>query len=301
MLRIASSLLILVGLAFAIASTVNYHRLLRYSRQESYGLYPVSRAREYFVLSLLYLFNIGYAVGFLDTLLREVEPIYLFVAVIFFFGSLFLLSAVKLQAEMAVKLREKSTEVMRTFVNTIDMKDRYTKGHSEHVYGIVNLFCEQLDDCFRDAVNRPKLLDAALLHDIGKLSISDSILNKAGKLTEEEWAAIKTHPMNGKIMLDDTSFGEISDWVLYHHERIDGQGYYRLAGESIPLESRIIAIADTYSALCTDRVYRRRSTHERALAIMWRAAGTQLDEKLMTCFCHIEPEKLEALLEEAPE
>lgn len=137
-----------------------------------------------------------------------------------------------------------------------------------------------------------------MLHDCGEISIKDEILNKAGPLAAEDWASIKTHPLVGQKMLDDTCFREISSWVLYHHERMDGKGYYGLPGPDIPVEARLIAIADTYSALSTNRVYRRRLSHGDAVKIMRQVAGTQLDAGLLECFLKIDPPALAELLPE---
>jgi HD-GYP domain-containing protein (c-di-GMP phosphodiesterase class II) len=192
-------------------------------------------------------------------------------------------------------LREKALEAIRAFVNTIDMKDYYFKGHSKEVYDIVNLFYDQLID-YHYILNREKLLDAAILHDIGKINISTEVLCKRDKLSQEEWELIKTHPQRGKEMLDETCFAEISEWVLYHHERVDGNGYYRLLSEHIPLESKIIAIADCYAALCSDRVYRPRLSHYEAAALIHQEVGKQFDRKLVECFFRIDTDALERIL-----
>jgi len=199
----------------------------------------------------------------------------------------FIHTSTSAQINMTVLLRAKNMEIMKTFVNAIDLKDSYTKGHSEHVYDLVNLICEHLPDTYLKRLNRAKLLDAAMLHDCGKISIKDEILNKRGRITQDDWEAIKSHAVTGKKMLDDTCFSDISDWVLYHHERIDGKGYYGLSGNEIPLESRIIAIADTYSALSTNRIYRKHYSHEQAVEIMALSTGSQLDIELMGCFMRI--------------
>jgi len=194
-------------------------------------------------------------------------------------------------------MRNKNDELINTFVNAVDMKDTYTRGHSEHVYAVTNLFYNALRDDYKKKISRPKLLDAARLHDCGKISIRDDVLNKPGELSAEDWEIIKTHPGNGKRILDDTYLREISDWVLYHHERVDGKGYYGLSGNDIPIESRMIAIADTYSALTTNRIYRSGIRHDRVIDIMLEASGTQLDDKLMQQFLLINPWRLEALLQ----
>ena len=275
-----------------VATLVKYHKLLSYNKKETYSLNRAGGVSGVLSLVLLYLFILGFVIGALDVATRDVEPIYYFVASIFFCGSLFIYMSVQVQLAMAKDLRQKNIETMRAFVNAIDLKDAYTKGHSYHVYSIAKAFCDNMDGEMLRQLNVPKLLDAALLHDIGKISIRDEILNKEGTLTEEEWDVIKTHPRRGVDMITDTCYSEIGGWILYHHERIDGQGYYQLPAENIPKESRIIAICDTYSALCTDRVYRKKCTHEEALQVMVDVADTQLDSELLQCFMRIPQERL---------
>ncbi|ULQ60216.1 HD domain-containing protein [Brucepastera parasyntrophica] len=280
-----------------ITATIRYQRLLTYNRKGAYNCHKRDGITDIVCLVLLYFFILGYIIGAVYSIISNVEPIYLLVASVFFFGGVFVYFAVQTQISMAEMLRGKAVEVMKTFVNAIDLKDAYTKGHSQHVYEIVDLFFDNLNDSYKRRINKSKLMDAAMLHDIGKISIRDDILNKQGALTIDEWTAIKTHPFNGKKMLDDTCFSEISDWVLYHHERVDGDGYFGLKGEEIPLESRIIAIADTYSALCTDRVYRKKRTHDEAIGIMEEVTGTQLDTHLMAFFSLIDKNNLTGLLD----
>ncbi len=280
-------------------TTYRYARLIKRNRRETYTAKHVNRRTENISLSLMYFFILGYLGAFVYAVVSDVEFIFLFIALIFFFGAIFVYASVKAQISMSDQLRGKTMEVMRTFVNAIDMKDSYTKGHSEHVYEIVDLFYEELPEKLKNKINQSMLLDAALLHDIGKLSIKDEVLNKPGPLDADDWEVIKTHPEKGKKILDDTCFCDISGWVLLHHERMDGNGYYRVAGEGIPLEARIIAIADTYSALCTDRVYRSKRSHIQAMTIMEEASGKQLDTELMKYFLKIQPSKLEKLVGEA--
>jgi HD-GYP domain-containing protein (c-di-GMP phosphodiesterase class II) len=176
-------------------------------------------------------------------------------------------------------------------VNAIDLKGSSFKGHSQQVYDIVSLFYEELHDYWH-VLNRKKLLDAAILHDIGKINIASDILCKQEALTREEWETLKSHTIRGKEMLDETCFREISDWILYHHERVDGNGYCGLVSQDIPIEAKIIAIADAYSALCSDRSYRARISHEDAISIISREAGKQFDRKLVDCFLRIDKNAL---------
>ncbi len=295
LLRVVCFILIAAGGVITLVTAWRFHRFLRYSRAESYGLTLRDRTAGVLSQVVMVFFIIGFVVGALDVALRDVEPIYLFVGFVFFVGAIFIAMLVQSQIHMAASLREKSLEVMRTFVNAIEVKDSYTRGHSLHVYEIVELFCQYLLPRERGRLNIPKLLDAAILHDIGKIGVEDRILNKAGPLTEEEWEQVRSHPRLSAHMLEGTTFLEIAPWVLYHHERVDGKGYYKLSGAEIPLESRIISVADTYSAITTDRVYRPRRTHDQAIGILREVAGTQLDARLVECFCQVPKSELEAL------
>jgi len=296
MAQVISTFAIAIGFVIMLISTVQSCLIVRRNRQETYGEFRNNPWLDVICLCLMFLFDVGYIVGFLHVLTPDLPAIYHFVSFIFFFGAVYVFLIIRWQTRMLVQLRGKSMEVMKAFVSAIEMKDYYTKGHSQHVYDITALFLDELESFESYPINRPKLLDAALLHDIGKISIADIVLNKSGTLSEEEWAIIKEHPQKGKIMLDDTCFQEIGDWVLYHHERVDGTGYYGLPGDRIPLESRIISIADTYSALCTNRVYRDALSHEDSLAIMQEVAGAQLDKKLFACFRRIDAAALKRVL-----
>ena len=135
--------------------------------------------------------------------------------------------------------------------------------------------------------------DAAHLHDIGKISIPDSILQKKGKLTEEEFSIMKSHPVEGARILDETLKGVESDeyfqiahdMALYHHEKYDGTGYPEgLSGESIPLSARIMAVADVYDALRSSRHYKESFTREKSVAILKENRGTHFDPDITDIF-----------------
>jgi HD-GYP domain-containing protein (c-di-GMP phosphodiesterase class II) len=274
-----------------ISSAASYHRFLEYFEQEAY---QSLRTGYKINLILLYLFIAGFIAGAVNVLLRDTGIIDVFISLIFSLTSLYIFFALKAQVRMAGMSREKALEAMLTFVNVIDLKEFHSKGHSKNVYDIVNLFYDYLAD-YQGVLNKAKLLDAAILHDIGKINISAELLSKRDRLSSEDWEIIKAHPLRGKEMLDKTCFSEISDWVKYHHERVDGNGYYGTASEDIPLESKIIALADTYSALCSDRAYRPRLGHEEAAGIIRREAGKHFDRGLTECFLRIDRETLERL------
>lgn len=281
-----------IGAIIMVFAIVRYHRLIARTKEATYEGQAINWLSERVALAFLYLFCAGFIVGIVDTLVRGAEPIYFFITIIFFLGSIFVLASIYSQEHLMIRLHDKSIETMKAFVYAIDMKDSYTKGHSQHVYEIVNLFYDHLDRTTQEKINKSKLVDAAMLHDIGKISVSDDILNKTQKLSDTDWRAIKVHPLNGRKMLAETCYSEIGDWVLYHHERIDGNGYYGLPGDDIPLESRMIAIADTYSALRTDRSYRPKKSHDEAIKIIGEVSGTQLDEELVRIFFSINKDDL---------
>ncbi len=186
-------------------------------------------------------------------------------------------------------------QLLQYFIDIIETKDPYTQGHSHHVRAITEAIYESLPLNRRNELHREKLFTAALLHDIGKIRIPDTVLNKAGKLSETELKIMAGHPQYGKELLAGTVFQYLGDWILYHHERMDGSGYYGIPGEMIPVESRIIAVADTFSALRTYRVYRPARTLEETSDIMRAAAGHQLDPEILECFLSLKRDFLENL------
>ena len=140
------------------------------------------------------------------------------------------------------------------------------------------------------------------MHDVGKLGVPERILNKPAKLDEDEWEVMKTHPRVGvKILKTLPSLGEILPWIEYHHERIDGKGYYGIKAKDIPYPAKVIAVADTYSAITMRRSYKDPRTHEDAIDIMKQVAGTQLDEDLVDLMCKIPKEELIACVPETVE
>ena len=123
----------------------------------------------------------------------------------------------------------------------------------------------------------------------------ESILNKPGKLTDEEWSVMREHP---RIALDIlkhlSSFNEVRTWILYHHERVDGKGYFGIKGDELPVEAKIIAICDTYSAITMRRSYKPPISYEEAIGIMKSVSGTQLDSALLDIFLTIPKERLQS-------
>lgn len=167
-------------------------------------------------------------------------------------------------------------QTMRTFVNFIDAKDEYTRGHSTRVAKYSKMLAQQLGF---DKTFQQDMFYMGLMHDIGKITIPDSILNKTSHLSNDEWEIIQMHTKNGAKLLEDfTIMPSIKDAVLYHHERYDGKGYiYQLKGTDIPLAARIICVADSFDAMNTNRCYRLKYSHDRIIQEFERCAGKQFD------------------------
>ncbi len=181
------------------------------------------------------------------------------------------------------------SEIATSLAGAIDAKDPYTKGHSTSV----SKFSEALARAINlpeDEVERIKL--GALLHDVGKIGIPESVLKKEGPLSDEEWVIMKQHPTIGveKVLMPNPSLRDLIPIVKYHHERIDGKGYPEgLSNGDIPLAAKIVAIADTYHALISDRPYRRGMNIEKAISILNEGAGSQWDADLIRTFIRIAP------------
>ncbi len=191
------------------------------------------------------------------------------------------------------ELKKLFYKTIRAMSNALDTKDAYTNGHSLRVtiYSMILARALNFDDTFLE-----DLEIAGLLHDIGKIAMPKSILCKNGKLTDDEFLVMKSHPVKGeKIVININKLQMIAEWVKSHHEKYDGKGYPDgLKGEEIPLAGRIIAIADTYDAMTSTRPYRTALSHEVAIAEIKRCAGTQFDPKLAELFVSLEAKVAEA-------
>ncbi|MCC8104560.1 MAG: HD domain-containing protein [Clostridiales bacterium] len=169
---------------------------------------------------------------------------------------------------------------LRTFANAIDAKDKDTNGHSVRVSKYSREIARRMN---LSEADQEEISYMALLHDIGKIGIPDSILKKTGKLTPEEWETVKTHPrIGGDILSEFTVIPDIADGAKYHHERFDGKGYCEgLKGEEIPFKARIIAIADSFDAMCSTRRYQAGNTLEYAREELLRCSGAQFDPNIV--------------------
>ncbi len=176
-------------------------------------------------------------------------------------------------------------EAAMLLAETLDLRDVATARHSETVGRYAERIAEELG-LAADQVERVRV--AGVLHDIGKLGISDAVLLKTGSLEAAEWAEIRRHPELGARILEHANLRDVASWVLAHHERVDGGGYpHGLAGDEIPLEGRILAVADAYEAMTADRPYRRALGADEARAELRRGAGAQFDVRVVEAFLRV--------------
>ncbi|MBR1816939.1 MAG: diguanylate cyclase [Lachnospiraceae bacterium] len=170
-------------------------------------------------------------------------------------------------------------QTITTIANTIDAKDEYTRGHSRRVAEYSAAIAAELG---MSEVEVSNIRIIGLLHDIGKISIPDSVLNKPGKLTNEEYQVMKGHTIAGaEILKDIDMISGLEIGAKYHHERIDGKGYPEgLSGDDIPYIARIIAVADSYDAMSSNRVYRKHLPTEKILSELRKGCGTQWDTEI---------------------
>lgn len=180
-------------------------------------------------------------------------------------------------------------EVVSSLSSAIDAKDTYTKGHSSSVSRYSEALARAIN-LPQNEVERIKL--GAMLHDVGKIGIPEQILRKPTKLSDDEWQIMKQHPSIGadKVLKPNKSLHDLIPMVKYHHEHIDGSGYpYGLKGDEIPLSARIVAVADAFHALISDRPYRKGLSVQKACEILKMGAGVQWDKDLIRQFIIIAP------------
>jgi len=182
------------------------------------------------------------------------------------------------------QLHHETQATFELLADLLDRRDPYTSEHSQRVAHLVEMILKQFPDLPYEEFEA--ILSAARIHDLGKIATNDFVLSKPGRLTDEEFVVIKRHPVEGsEILRRLTPYRQIVRIVRHHHERWDGKGYPDgLAGEQIPFGSRVIAVADTYDAMTSDRAYRPAMTHEQAMAEIRRCAGTQFDPAVVAAF-----------------
>jgi HD-GYP domain-containing protein (c-di-GMP phosphodiesterase class II) len=209
-------------------------------------------------------------------------------------------------SQLAIFLENASLyeDLNATFIGTlealssaIDAKDRYTCGHSKRV-ALLTADLARAAGLEKEQVDRFQI--CGIVHDIGKIGVPESVLLKDGKLTDEEFDKIRMHPEIGaRILRDIPNLEDIIEGVLHHHERFDGNGYpHGIAGTKIPLVARMIAIADTFDAMSSNRTYRPAMAHEDVLIELKRVMGTQFDPELVALFLELDFSKWDELVDE---
>lgn len=183
------------------------------------------------------------------------------------------------------QISQLSLQSILTIAQTVDARDHYAKGHSIRVA----LYCREIAQKLGwEKEDTENLYYTALLHDIGNIAVEDAVLNKTSALTEEEYEQVKEHTEVGSEMVKNTSFIDgVEDAVRYHHEHYDGTGYIGLSGEKIPLSARIIAVADAYEAMTSDRAYRKKMTEKEAREELIRGRGRQFDPVFVDTFIQL--------------
>ena len=179
------------------------------------------------------------------------------------------------------RMMKLTLQLLSSLASTIDAKDEYTRGHSNRV-SMYSVAIARASECLSDK-EMESLVHAALLHDVGKIGISDAILRKPGRLSDEEYRVIQNHPVIGWNILKNVSLLPGISWVArWHHERFDGSGYPDgISGDTIPPMARIVSIADSYDAMTSDRSYRKAMQIEDAVKELKLGRGTQFDPYLI--------------------
>src|SRR5262245_14940284 len=187
-------------------------------------------------------------------------------------------------AELEDRAAQQTLAMATSLISLIDLRDSYTGGHSSRVAAYSRQIALHMNLAHEET---EEVVLAAALHDIGKIGVPDSVLLKQGSLTNGEFEWIKKHPEFGWMAVRNVDgFQKASLMVLHHHERWSGGGYPGdLRGSQIPLGSRIIAVADSFDALTTNRPYRKGRSHAEALAEICRCSGTQFNPKVVNAFC----------------
>lgn len=224
------------------------------------------------------------------------------IAIILFCSELVFTMTIFLFFTRFVTAEEHGMEILESVIGLVEARDPNLEGHSLNVRNLVLMLYDVLPLRYRMRLNPKKLACAALLLDLGKLGVPYNIITKNGKLAEEEMHIMKHHTEIGsKILMQVPTFVSIAEWVKYHHERVDGKGYFKLKQNQIPLEARMLAVADTFSALTMDRNYKSSLTYSEAIAELKLVAGSQLDSELVEYFCLVPLSKIERSLKDVKE
>jgi len=291
------STLITLGMIFIFLGVLDSLKILK-DFENFYKAAKFSYKKGIFIFVGMLLFLFLYVSHFTYIILREVinnEFTYVS-SLLFFMDSFFVYVIIFLLKNLSSSLNSFYMQTIKSLIRAVKLRDEYTSNHSEHVANLVKAIFDDLPYRLRKDISKTELVEAALLHDIGKIITPLTILNKKGELSVEEYEQIKKHVSDGIYILEPFEvFHKIIPWINYHHERIDGQGYYKLEESKIPLESKIIAVADTYSALTTSRIYQRKRSHREAVEVLKEISGTQLDSEIVEILIKIKNKKMEKM------
>lgn len=286
---ILSQSMIFIGIVLQLNNILLSLRLIHFHKAIASSKNKWSRFMDVIDCAMIVLFFVVYIIIF--TL--KIKSIW--IGIILLSGALFVTSVLNWMRLMIDDEKENSLEISRSLIGVIEARDQNLNGHSLQVQELSDLIYRHLPPHLKRQIDEDLLTNASLFHDVGKLGIPEAILNKPGKLDDDEWKIMRTHPsLSAKILEPLKSFSPILPWVKFHHERIDGKGYFSLPGSEIPLGARIISVADTYSAINMKRSYKPGKSYEEAVEIIKGAAGTQLDQEIVDVFCSIPKEEVES-------
>jgi putative two-component system response regulator len=230
------------------------------------------------------------------------------------FSTPVLLNRIKTQLDIDGLIRERTERVrhlqnsiMIVFANVVEERDKDTDGHNDRIEAYIKILIEAMKErgvyaYEMDGWDIEKVVFSSRLHDMGKISILDTILNKPGKLNEEEYEKMKNHTTEGVKIIDkmikqtgeEEFLSNAKLYAEYHHERWDGSGYpYGLKGTNIPLHGRILAVVDAYDALMSKRPYKEANTHEEAVNIISKDSGKHFDPKIVEVFIAVQDKIIE--------
>lgn len=295
LIKMLTEMILLAGVAVMSLNILRYRHLIR--RKASLQHNGAAQLKSLFDIHLI--FKVFFLIGYIGVYIAFVYSVPIIntalVAVIFLFGAIFVMMSIHIQDRMMEKSRETYFNAIRMLVRAVEIRDPYTMGHSEHVANLSMLLYKHLPDHEQKDIDPELLHSTALMHDIGKIGVPEIVLNKTDRLTDDEWNMIRRHTAIGKDLLSKMEvYSSVPDWVAYHHERIDGGGYEGLSNGNIPFAARLLAVTDTFSAIVTNRPYRKGKSYGDAISILKSNAGTQLDGLIVEVFCSIPQDNVEA-------
>ena len=288
--------LILLGFVLQIFNLIMDIRFILTKRTHVTASRKAGSFLDVLILGMVLLFCVVYLIIFFVKLQT------VWVGILLFAGAVFVTTVLLWINTLAKEIRASAFSISETLIGIVEARDPNLNGHSLHVQELALLIYNNLPAGFKRRINEENLKYAALFHDVGKLGVPEALLNKPASLNPEEWNVMRRHPeLSVQILRPLKSFELIKEWILYHHERIDGSGYFGIPGDKIPFAARIISVADTYSAITMARSYKPGKSHEEAIEILKRVEGKQLDTYLVSLFCTLPKEEFVACMDRVKE